>query len=203
MNARTNSNSRKKTSVVIAAITSLLAVYFVLAGMLFPQFYMSLVQQYPKPEITGVAISNQSITLGEPLEITVVGTNIGTTSDMQTLSVSFPNMTDARNITVKYDNFTQHPSIIGIGQEVGSHYQGTQFPVYSKYPMVESYNRPWDGKTSHSITIDVTPQHAGRFLVLVKSVCLPYSDTVHYPAGGMLDQQSEYAAPYTINVTKP
>ncbi|MDE1829622.1 MAG: hypothetical protein KGI25_04800 [Thaumarchaeota archaeon] len=189
--------------IVVVAITSLLAIYLVLANIFFPQFYLSLVQQYPKPEITSVTLSNSSISQGRSFEITVVGTNSGVTSDMQTLSVSFPNMTSIDGITIKDDNFTQHPMIINKGQEVGSHYQGTQFPIYSQYPMVESYNRPWDGGTSHAITIDVTPGYAGKFLVLVKSVCLPHSDIIHYPSSGVLDQQSEYSTPYVINVTKP
>lgn len=203
MISNSKSRSRRINTVIVVGILSLLVVYLVLAYLVFPQFYLSFVQQYPRPQIANISISNHSITLGQSFEITVVGTNNGATSDMQTLSVSFPNMTSTDGISIRGDNFTQHPVMINKGQEVGSHYQGTQYPVYSQYPMVESYNRPWDGKTSHEITLDVTPEIPGKFIVLVKSVCLPHSDMVHYPSSGVLDQQSEYSVPYTIKVTKP
>ncbi|NHI04175.1 hypothetical protein DYY67_2102 [Candidatus Nitrosotalea sp. TS] len=197
-----SSGSKKKT-VIVSCIAILLAIYFASASYFFPQFYLSLVQQYPRPVISDVKISNSTIHLGQSFEITVTGTNNGVTSDMQTLSVSFPNMTNVQGISVRDDNFTQHPVIIDTGQEVGSHYQGTQYPVYSQYPAVESYNRPWEGRISHTVSIDVTPEAAGKFLVFIKSVALPHSDIIHYPTGGIEDQQSEYVVPYSVNVTNP
>lgn len=197
------SSGSKKKSVIVSCIVILLAIYFASASYFFPQFYLSLVQQYPRPVISDVKISNSTIHLGQSFEITVTGTNNGVTSDMQTLSVSFPNMTNVQGISVRDDNFTQHPVIIDTGQEVGSHYQGTQYPVYSQYPAVESYNRPWEGRASHTVSIDVTPEAAGKFLVFIKSVALPHSDTIHYPTGGIEDQQSEYVVPYSVNVTNP
>ncbi|HJU14145.1 MAG TPA: hypothetical protein VJ792_06765 [Candidatus Nitrosotalea sp.] len=194
--------SRQKTAVMFVVVTALLAVYFTAAGLYFPQLYLSLEQHYPAPYISSVTISNSSILLGQPFEITVVGTNRGVTSDMQTLSISFPNMTDTSGIQILEENFSQHPTTIEKGQEIGSHYQGTQYPAYAQYPIVESYNRPWDAGASHEIRLAITPQSSGKFLVLVKSVVLPHSNTVHYPTSGVLDQQGEYARPYLVNVTK-
>lgn len=193
----------KKKITIVSCIAILLTIYFALASYFFPQFYLSLVQQYPRPVISDVKISNSTIHLGQSFEITITGTNKGITSDMQTLSVSFPNMTNVQGISVRDDNFTQHPVIIDTGQEVGSHYQGTQYPVYSQYPAVESYNRPWEGGASHTVSIDVTPETAGTFLVFIKSVVLPHSDIIHYPMNGTKDQQSEYVVSYSVNVTNP
>jgi len=203
MMADLKSFGSKKRVAIVTCIVILLAIYFASASYFFPQFYLSLVQQYPRPVISDVKISNSTIHLGQSFEITVVGVNKGVTSDMQTLSVSFPNMTSIQAISVMDSNFTQHPVIIDIDQEVGSHYQGTQYPVYSQYPAVESYNRPWEGGASHEISIDVTPESAGKFLVFVKSVVLPHSDTIHYPMNGTKDQQSEYVVPYSVNVVNP
>lgn len=192
---------KKRKTAVIAAACCLLAVYFAATALYFPQFYLSLEQRYPNPEVSSVKISNTKVILGQSFEITLVGTNTGITSDMQTLSVSFPNMTDAGEIKIVNENFTQQPLVVIKGQEIGSHYQGTQYPVYAQYPLVEAYNRPWDAGTSHAITLGVTPETAGRFVIFVKSVVLPNSDTVHFPVGGALDQQDEFAVPYVVNVT--
>ncbi len=193
---------RRRTVIIAVAASLLLAIYLLAAVFYFPHFYLALEQRYPVPEVSSVKISNPSIPLGQSFEVTVVGTNTGVTSDMQTLSISFPNMTDSGSIRITDENFTQRPLVINKGQEIGSHYQGTQFPIYSQYPLVEAYNRPWDGGTSHAITLDVTPDVPGKFAIFVKSVVLPNSDTVHFPRTGVIDQQGEYAIPYFVNVTK-
>ena len=194
-------SSRKKVAGFLG-VAMALVLYFAATGMYFPHLYLSLEQHYPVPYISSITISNSSIILGRHFEITAVGTNRGVTSDMQTLSLSFPNMTDASGIRILDDNFTQQPNIIERGQEVGSHYQGTEYPVYAQYPAVEAYNRPWDAGASHGIRLEVTPGLPGKFLVLLKSVTLPHADTVHYPTNGTLDQQGEYVQTYVVDVTK-
>ena len=189
-------------TTISITLALLVAVYFLSTIIFFPHFYLSLAERYPTPEVELVKVSNSSVHLGEPVEITIVGANRGSTSDMQTLSVSFPNMTDTHDINIKSDNFTQHPLIIKGGQEVGSHYEGNQYPTYSTYPIVEAYNRPWDGGTARYITLDIIPESPGKFQFQVKSVAIPHSDILHYPTSGTKDQQGEYVTPYFIFVKK-
>lgn len=165
---------------------------------------MTLAPPRPAPVITSVTLSDDTIALGGEFSIRVSAANRGEPADLQLVSVAFPNATRADIITVNSHNFKQSPFVIEPGgDEIAAGYTAVASVVPS-YPAVEAISRPWEPGEAYNIDLSVRPESEGRFVVFVKAVGLPHNgDQAHYPASGIIDQQSEYVDVYEVMVTKP
>lgn len=166
-------------------------------------FQASVTTLVSKPVITDVKLSRMEIRLDESFTISITGTNQGDSTDLQTVSIGFPNMTSADHIAILHHNFTQTPVIIQPGDSIGSQYAGPEKPMPARHPAVEAYSRPWESGKTYSIDLQVTPASEGRFIIFVKSVGLPHaSEQSHYPQQGALDYQQEFAELFWVQVAK-
>ncbi|CAN5243243.1 hypothetical protein BH18THE2_BH18THE2_37000 [soil metagenome] len=185
-------------------IAALLAVYFSLMWNFFPAFY-SVQPAVAKglPTLTEVSLLSSGRSPGSSFDISVTGFNRGETTDIQIVSISFPNMTGNINfgdgnpndgyIKVKNHNFSQSPLFVASGDIVGSRYSGGSETTAAKYPSVEFFSRPWKGNTGHHAEIEVNPASSDKFVILVKAISLPhFGNLSHYPQDGLKDYQEEF-----------
>lgn len=184
------------------AAASALALYFSIVFYV-PQ-YQPVELMQPEAAVTGVALSEPEIALGQSFVITVAGANSGQDADMQIVSVGFPNLTATDGIEIIRHDFAQTPILISAGDQIGSAYGGTATPAAAQYASVEAFSRPWEGGRSYSIDIEVTPETEGRFAVFVKAVAFPHSwSGAHWPSEGTLDHQQEFVQVHYVEVTNP
>ena len=198
-------------SILIVIISVVLTVYFVFSLYVFPRIYLSTTESSKKalPLITNVTTSYiESLFLGDSFNITVTSVNLGDDADIQITSLSFPNPTRSidterdQTVVILHHNFTQSPSFVAVGDEVGSEYAGLSRTTLTKYPSIEFYNRPWRSQTFYEAMLEITPPSTGNFAIFVKTVALPHIDnTSHYPTTGIRDQQQEFVTAYHFNIT--
>ena len=191
--------------ILLIAVGSI-ATYLVLSIAVFPTSYLgtSISPQKPAPVIASVTIEPIAIKLGQQVQIKVIAVNSGGDADMQTISSGFPNLTDSKDIQVMGQNLEHAPIMVSHGTKVGYGYTGTQQTVQAKYAAVEVQGWPWRHGETHEVDLKVTPQTAGNFVVLIKSVAMPHTDQrSHFPSNGTVDQQGEFVQVYALNVTKP
>src|SRR5690349_1894543 len=108
-----------RMSAAVAASGAAVILYFGLSFVFFPGFFhATLAHRHPAPELTSVILSpspGQTVGVGKLVNISVVATNNGDAADVQTVSVGFPNITDAGQITIADQNFLQKPILISEG----------------------------------------------------------------------------------------
>jgi hypothetical protein len=190
--------------ILTGGIAVALVVYFSLSLYVFPQSYQSIEARRPKAIVTDVILSAHDITLGQPLTISVTGTNNGEDADMQIVSVGFPNLTTTDSIKLLKYNFAQTPILIAPGEVLSSEYSDTDSSISAQYASIEAFSRPWEAGKTYTANIEVIPKIEGKFVVFIKSVALPHSwEQAHYPREGILDQQKEFVETYSAQVTKP
>lgn len=178
----------------------------------FPAFYSSQSDRSQGlPIITQAGFDVSSASSGNPLSFSITAFNQGQTTDIQIVSVSFPNLSGdiskeeidpARGyVKVKDYNFTQSPLFVASGDTVGKEYSGGAETTAAKYPSIEFFSRPWKAKVGYSATLEISANSDGRFLVLVKAISLPHFDkSSHYPQKGFKDYQQEFVAIYPIYI---
>ncbi|HJU34142.1 MAG TPA: hypothetical protein VJ695_03375 [Nitrososphaera sp.] len=190
--------------ILTGGIAVALVVYFSLSLYVFPQSYQTIEARRPRAIVTDVILSAHDITLGQPLTISVTGTNNGEDADMQIVSVGFPNLTTTDNIKLLKYNFAQTPILIAPGEVLSSEYSDTDSSISAQYASIEAFSRPWEAGKTYTANIEVIPKIEGKFVVFIKSVALPHSwEQAHYPRDGILDQQKEFVETYSAQVTKP
>ena len=183
-------------------IAALLAIYFSLMWNFFPAFY-SVQPAIAKGLPTLAEVGLSSLSTGGSFDISVTGFNRGETTDIQIVSISFPNLTGNINfrdgnqndgyIKIKNHNFSQSPLFIASGDIVGSRYSGGSETTTAKYPSVEFFSRPWKGNTGHHAQIEVSPATSDKFIIFVKAISLPhFGDLSQYPEDGLKDYQEEF-----------
>lgn len=186
------------------------AAYFALSAFVLPQLYLSssssllaLAPPAPAPAITEVALSEKSVTPGQPFLLRVEATNRGQHADLQLVSIAFPNATSTVVAEIQSYTFRQSPVFINPGRPLVSGYQDSRdATVPAVYPAIEAWSMPWEPGESFEVSLAVTPHVEGRFVVFVKAVGLPHSHGgAHYPQSGVLDQQGQYVAVYEVDVT--
>lgn len=160
------------------------------------------------PAITQVNLSSSAVSAGSPFNIVVTGFNLGGTSDIQIISISFPNLTgDIRlretnqnngYVKVEKHNFTQSPLFVMPGDTIGSNYSGGSETTTAKYPSIEFFSRPWKSETGYQAALQISTHSAGEFIIFVKAISLPHFDEYsHYPREGLKDYQEEFAEVYS------
>jgi hypothetical protein len=193
-----------KATILIVTVAAALIAYFSLSLYIFPQSYQLIEPRRPQATVTDVNLSAHNITLGQPLVISVAGTNSGDEADMQIVSVGFPNLTTTDNIKILRHDFVQTPVLIAAGERLSSEYSNTKRPVVAQYASIEAFSRPWETGKTYSTDVQVVPKAEGKFVVFVKSIALPHTwEGAHYPQNGILDHQKEFVEIYSIKVTKP
>ena len=96
----------------------------------------------------------------------------------------------------------QKPLLIKKGEMVGSNYRAENL-ISARYPSVEAFSRPWHSQVTHHIKLEVKPDSAGRFVILLKSIAFPHlNQFAHYPLNGLRDYQNEFVKAYSILVIK-
>jgi hypothetical protein len=174
----------------------------------FPAFY-SVQPAIAKglPALTEVGLS--SLSPGGYFDISVTGFNRGETTDIQIVSVSFPNLTGNINfrdgnqndgyIKIKNHNFSQSPLFIASGDIVGLRYSGGSETTTAKYPSIEFFSRPWKDNTGHHAQIEVSPATSDKFIIFVKAISLPhFGNLSQYPQDGLKDYQEEFVEIHSI-----
>jgi hypothetical protein len=201
---RSNNIRRVNNTIVLIVIAAIsLIIYYSLSILYIPQLYISSSSEVKsQPVITEAKLSDSKVVLGESFDLTITTSNNGDTSDMQVVSLSFPNLTSIDSIVKIYDyNFTQKPVFIEIGDEVGSEYVGLDKVINSPYPSIEANSRPWHTGDYYQISIDVKPTSIGRFVIFVKTIALPQINELdHYPRFGIKDYQGEFVAVSSVDV---
>jgi hypothetical protein len=201
---RSNNIRRVNNTIVLIVIAAIsLIIYYSLSILYIPQLYISSSSEVKsQPVITEAKLSDSKVVLGESFDLTITTSNNGDTSDMQVVSLSFPNLTSIDSIVKIYDyNFTQKPVFIEIGDEVGSEYVGFDKVINSPYPSIEANSRPWHTGDYYQISIDVKPTSIGRFVIFVKTIALPQINELdHYPRFGIKDYQGEFVAVSSVDV---
>jgi hypothetical protein len=188
--------------ILAVAVAASLAAYFALSAYVIPQSYSSSEPPRPEPIVTGVSLSASEVALGQTFTISTMVTNRGDQSDVQVVSVGFPNITSTDGITVLKHNFVQSPFFVQAGQEVGTGYTGFERTVKAEYPSVEAATWSWKTGSTYSIDVQVKPDVEGRFVIFVKSIALPHSwEQAHYPHEGLMDYQQEFVQAYSVQVT--
>jgi hypothetical protein len=189
--------------VAVMAVAGAVA-YFAITIAFLPQMFLPVLSPpRPAPAVTDISVSEEAVALGKSFVIEVAATNEGDHADRQIVSIAFPNATRAEVAEVLGHNFRQSPLVVQMGQQIGAGYAGPQRLVQAQYPIIEAYSSPWEGGESSSISLSVTPEQEGRFVVFVKAVGLPHNgDQAHWPSSGTLDQQDEYASVVEVDVTK-
>jgi len=197
-------NKRTEIFILIAAVSSLVSVYFFLSFYVFPHLYITLPKLKPMPEIYDVKLSSQIIGIGQSFYLTLTGVNTGDSADFQTISVGFPNLTTTYDfVKIIHSDFNQKLILIKKDEMVGSSYQGTGNLISAKYPSIEAFSRPWHSQVTHHIEFEITPMSIGRFVILLKSVAFPHlNQFAHYPLNGLKDYQNEFVKAYSIQVVK-
>ena len=197
-------NKRTEIFILIAAVSSLVSVYFFLSFYVFPHLYITLPKLKPIPEIHDVKLSSQIIGIGQSFYLTLTGVNTGDSADFQTISVGFPNLTTTYDfVKIIHSDFNQKPILIKKDEMVGSSYQGTGNLISAKHPSIEAFSRPWHSQVTHHIGFEITPMSIGRFVILLKSVAFPHlNQFAHYPLNGRRDYQNEFVNAYSIQVVK-
>ena len=187
-----------------------LLLYSSMVWYFFPAFYSSESDRsLGLPIITQAGFDVSSASSDNPLSFSITAFNQGQTTDIQIVSVSFPNLSGdiskegidpARGyVKVKDHNFTQSPLFVASGDTVGKEYSGGAETTAAKYPSIEFFSRPWKAKVGYSATLEISANSNGRFLVLVKAISLPHFDkSSHYPQKGFKDYQQEFVAIYPI-----
>jgi hypothetical protein len=196
-------SGRTGITVLIGAIATSLTIYFSLSIYILPKIYLSMSRLKPVPIITSVNISKLQVPFGRQFNITLIGSNLGNSADVQIISVAFPNFTRPNDfVQVKESDFNQRPVIVKKGDELSSGYLENKIPLKSKYILIEAYNRPWHPHDIHHLLMQVKPHTVGRFVIFVKTIALPYTNEFsHYPREGIKDQQGEFVNVYSIIVT--
>ena len=194
-----------KTVGIVCAIIVSLTFYFVFSVYFLPDSFQSLKKPIPEPYLSKISFSESDIQYGSSFDIKITGTNLGDASDIQIISIGFPNLTslDDRVKITSYD-FRQSPFFIEIGDDVGINYGDTSESILAQYPSIEAYSRPWKSNDTYQISLNVTPDKPGKFVVFVKSVGLPHtSEKSHLPKDGFLDYQNEFVKVYNVFVNTP
>ena len=178
----------------------------------FPAFYSSQSDRSQGlPIITQAGFDVSSASSANPISFYITAFNQGQTTDIQIVSVSFPNLSGdiskeeidpARGyVKVKDHNFTQSPLFVASGDIVGKEYSGGAGTTTAKYPSIEFFSRPWKAKVGYGATLEISANSDSRFLVLVKAISLPHFDkSSHYPQKGFKDYQQEFVDIYPIYI---
>lgn len=188
--------------VAIMAIAGAVA-YFAITFAFVPQAFLPVLSPPRPAPIANVTVSNSAVALGESFMLRVSATNEGEHADRQLVSIAFPNTTRAEGIAqVQEHNFKQAPFYIPTGANIGFGYTGVQ-SVQAQYPSIEAHSAPWEAGETFSISLSITPEREGRFLMFVKAVGLPHNgNQAHWPSSGILDHQDEYVSVMQVDVTK-
>lgn len=177
-----------------------MAVYLVLAVVVFPKYYENSHINVPQPRLD-VSLSDEQILLGESFRVSIRAYNHGDAADLQIVSAAFPQNDKLDNVKITSYDFLQSPSMIETGSDVGAQYTGGATTVKSQYPFIEAYSRPSKNGDTFSMTLEVTPKEPGPFRIYVKSVAMPHlSDLSHFPSSGILDHQNEFVEEYVVEV---
>lgn len=190
-----------KKIVLIVVIVISLIVYFSLTLFILPEQFLSKENFVPIPFFEA-ELSDSEINLGESFRLSIISENRGDYGDIHILSTSFPTVKNIENIVeiVSYD-FTHSPKFIIPGDEIGAKYSGGLEKVLSQYPSIEAMSRPIPSGSKHHMDLAITPKEIGSFLVYVKCIDIPHTNSnSHYPTSGLLDHQEEYVLVYTVNV---
>jgi hypothetical protein len=196
-------SKRTETFVLIASISALLSVYFFLSLYAFPNLYVTPPKIRPIPVINHVSLSSSAIEIGHSFNLSLSAANNGDSADLQTISVGFPNLTSIDGfVQIRQDDLNQKPLFIKKGEMVGSNYRAGNL-ISAKYPSIDAFSRPWHSRVTHHIQLEVKPDSAGRFVILLKSVAFPHlNQFAHYPLNGLRDYQNEFVKAYSIQVMK-
>ena len=190
--------------ILFSIIAVPLLVYFSMAWYFFPAFFSSQPERAEGlPIITQANLSHSLVLAGSSFNFVVTGFNKGQTTDIQIVSVSFPNLTGDISrgksdpyggyVKVKEHNFTQSPLFVIPGDTAGSGYSGGAETVTAKYPSIEFFSRPWKAETGYSASLEIAAGSVGKFVVFVKAISLPHFDkSSHYPQKGLKDYQREF-----------
>jgi len=181
-------------------VVGIMAAYFILVTIVFPQLYSNTEVGIPKPILK--TMLPQQVKIGQPFELTIISNNLGADADLQTVTVEFPQIQNLDNIHIVSYDFLQSPKIFLNGKQIGTSYNGNKNLIEAKYPFLEAYNRPSRTNHSSSMTLKITPTETGVFTIYTKTVAMPHiSDESHYPRQGILDQQNEFVQEYKVMVT--
>ncbi len=180
-----------------------LACYFGLVLFVIPQEYYAVQTLDPQPSFTAKVSSNH-IRLGDSFDVVIDSSNSNDASDVQIVSISFPNMTQIGNhVEILGYDFTQSPRYVKTGEKIGYDYSGGTKSVLAQYPSIEAYSRPVNPGAHYSIELKVTPNMVGNFTVFAKTVAIPHaSDHSHYPYSGVKDHQNEYVESFSVMVSQ-
>lgn len=191
-----------KKPFLYSVIGFFILIYFIFIVVIFPNYYLSVEPLVSQPYFE-VTISESEISLGDSFDLDLVSENKGEYGDIHILSVGFPNLDsvdDSAVLITTYD-FTQSLVYFLPGDQISAGYSGGVISTVSEYPSIEAMSRPVLPNAKNHLSLSITPDYVGTFVVYVKTINIPHIDSrSHYPQSGILDQQDEYVMSFSVNV---
>jgi hypothetical protein len=121
----------------------------------------------PRPHIVSATI-NQGNNGRNYFEVEVHASNLGGTSEWQSIAVSLPTISDSRSIEIQSYDLDIAPQIYGAGSTVNGKYGTVTYA--SNYPLVEGSSQNWVTNEEKYFKIRIYSDDIANFYVYVKSV---------------------------------
>jgi len=163
----------------------------------------------PDPELVDVAVSDESITLGESVTVTITADNRGGDGGQSsTISASFPTLDeydDDSQVSIQR-NTLDNTNIETAGNTIHTNRGDSRT---ADYLLAEgtSGGSSWYGGNQNTLSLTVTPDSAGTFVIYVRATLTDDGDmSQHFTApsvGDSEDQQGYAVKKITVDVTKP
>ncbi|MFH0849068.1 MAG: glycosyl hydrolase family 18 protein [archaeon] len=139
-----------------------------------------------------------SATMGEMVQIEVIGKNSGDRASVATLSISFPG--NNSNLALSEASTTTN-EIFWPGEQIWADYGTGQ--IRANYPLVEGEDTPWPAGRTGRLVVYVSPTKEGILTFYVKMTAKSMSgEWQRTPQEGAIDQQKEFCYEYTISIRR-
>jgi hypothetical protein len=155
---------------------------------------------YATPTISSVTVSENQITAGEQVTLSVSATNTGRPADRQSVAVSFPGLQDADRVTV-VDAGAGTITKTETPADLYSSYGRTEST--SEHAHIEFSTTDWQSGETHELELRFTPRSEGSFPVLIKSTARTNGVLTYAPrgTGAAVNDRGEYVVEEPLYVS--
>ena len=161
----------------------------------------------PVAGLLSVSVSQSTITLGQTVDVTVSGSNVGNAaSTYGALSVSFPGLTSSNDANqVQVLGGTSSGIAVGMYPAGSTIYDVTNVAIPAQYLLVEGADQIWSAGETNQMVLRVKPKATGTFEIYAREYLLVSGQTYSRdPSSGTeTDQQGGYVLVETVTVTAP
>ena len=182
---------------IILASIGIMAVYFLVMGVVFPDA-MSLTEKRITSPFFITSQESKLISNGESFDFIIDAGITGGDSDMLIIIVGFPDAKSFDGIKIKLSEFTQSPKFFEVGDEVKTYYP-SDFKI-AEYPLLHIFNMPNPMNKKPILQLEITPDDIGEFRIFTKAKSAPFTNDSIFPKGGSVDEDNEFVEKKVIIV---